>query len=234
MGECSLWSLLDSKVTYGFEINTSGNAKQLNEKMRAFRVVSQGSATATTDGLSYGFMLPGNLLTGERMIFLRNRIGYSGYLSASLTYSTTTNQTRIGVSDAGVFDYVVVDTTGWSPASGFGLVIRDSAGNLTFNSSDTLMVLTTIVYKAVTYNTPNTVETIPISCAPYATADVYFPVFSSNSVFINSGTSRKMFQCFLHLTSNTAATLRVYGDSIAPGTLYQTSHTFVIPFGIVR
>lgn len=217
-------------MSYGFSVKNSGGYLQLNENISALRVVEQGAATAVADALSgYSFSVNHDLLSSAKTIFV-HKIGSA--LSGSVSVSGGVS--RIGVSGPGVYEYVIADTVGWSNPTGYGLAIYSQSGSVAFNSNDKLVVIPTVLYKAVNFSTPNGSEPVAISIAPYPpTSKLYFPLFACTATFLTSGSSRKLINIYPSINSSSSVTVSVYNFDAPPAPGYSSSTVFVLPFGVV-
>ena len=216
-------------MSYGFAVINSNGYMQLNETTRTFRVVEQGFVNAYAAGFGYEFKLNHDVLSGAKTLFLRKISG-----SPTGSIAVVDGVSTIGDSALGSYEYVVVDITGWSQPSGYGLAIYDAGGAVAFNSENTLMDITSVVYMPVNFSTPDSSSTVSVSTAPYSSANIFFPLVQTG-VFLKSGSNVKLFYCGVNMLSNSSVEIGV-GSFSAPNNpaAFPSSHIFVIPFGVVR
>lgn len=215
-------------MTYGFQVTSSGGARQIDEIGKYLRVLTSGSVPLH-GGYSgdFGARIPVKYLAPNQYLFAHlNKSGLytDGWASThpdmANDNSSITSGTFISVTQYfpetgyynSAFDYIIATTDDWSPTESYGLRIFDSVGSIVFDSGNAMLVITNIITLTLTQSFPagTTTYDYPLSVAPYTGGTPYFLLGPTKRV-IKSATSGKYdyFEVMPSLLNSSTVRLKV-------------------------
>lgn len=159
-------------MAHGLLINNNANSLLIGYDATYLKVLSRGFVS-TVDvpnlwpSLGYRLFFPGNLLSSNKHLFLRNVVTGGAIEGMFDWYDAATDRTEIGVTARGVYEYIITTDINWGNSSGYGLRINNSSGDVIFNSNEPFLTITSIIEIPLNWGTVNSVVDYNIPVAPY-------------------------------------------------------------------